>query len=129
MFFTLSPIQLSGEGVPPYQVWTGGGYPFPSGGGHPFPGLDGGRGYPPGKGVPPPHQTSTACTCYAAGGVPLAFTQEDFLVLEDKFELNSQLFALKSFSQTHKAGNVGIIANIVVSYICSFVFICSLRCS
>ena len=35
--------------------------------------------------VPPPdqvriRQSSTASTCYAAGGVPLAFTQEDILV-------------------------------------------------
>ena len=27
-----------------------------------------------------PHWNSIACTCYAAGGMPLAFTQEDFLV-------------------------------------------------
>ena len=29
---------------------------------------------------PPISQSSIASTCYAAGGVPLAFTQEDFLV-------------------------------------------------
>ena len=72
----------------------------------PLPGLDGGGGYvgypPPGQvwmvgctpsqvwmvGVhrvpptphPPIRETSIASTCYAAGGVPLAFTQEDFLV-------------------------------------------------
>ena len=28
-------------------------------------------------------QTSTACTCYAVGGVPLAFKQKDFLVYID----------------------------------------------
>ena len=36
---------------------------------------------PPGPGTGyPPGQSSTASTCYAEGGVPLAFTQEDFLV-------------------------------------------------
>ena len=29
---------------------------------------------------PPIAQSSIASTCYAVGGVPLAFTQEDFLV-------------------------------------------------
>ena len=59
--------------------------------GVPQPGLNG-RGYPiPGVGVPsqvwmvggtqpPIRQSSIASTCYAAGGMPLAFTQEDFLV-------------------------------------------------
>ena len=46
--------------VPPNQVWMVGGYP----------------GYPP-----PMRQSSIASTCYAADGVPLAFTQEDFLVM------------------------------------------------
>ena len=97
------PIQLMG-GVPHSQSRWRGGTPSSWPGGTPFPGLDGGYplpgGTPPGKGVPPsaglpplgrgypspptggtsPHQTSTVCTCYAAGGVPLAFTQEDFLV-------------------------------------------------
>ena len=58
-------------GYPPAQPGLdGGGYP-----GYPQPGLDG---------VPPNQvwirQSSIASTCYAAGGVPLAFTQEDFLV-------------------------------------------------
>ena len=44
-----------------------------------------GRGYPPSPSdwmrVPPtPGDSSTASTCYKAGGMPLAFTQEDFLV-------------------------------------------------
>ena len=43
-------------GVPPNQVWMGGGYP------------------------PPIRQSSIASTCYVAGGLPLAFTQEDCLV-------------------------------------------------
>ena len=56
---TTSP-GLDGGGVlrvPPEQVWMVGGIP------------------------PPMRQSSTASTCYAAGGVPLAFTQEDFLVI------------------------------------------------
>ena len=65
--------------------------------------LDLGLGTPPtldlGPGTPPP--TSTASTCYAAGGVPLAFTQEDFLVqsfftlkvLDDKQRVSQWFFA------------------------------------
>ena len=56
---------LDGGGGTPSQVWMGGGVPCP--------GLDGGGG----RGVP----GSIASTCYAAAGMPLAFTQEDFLVL------------------------------------------------
>ena len=85
---------LDGEGYPS-QIWMVGvpqpgldgrgylGYP-------PRPGLDGGEhtwGTPPPPppildGVPPPRQSSIASTCYAAGGMPLAFMQEDFLVFE-----------------------------------------------
>ena len=90
--------------VPPNWVlmvggvtWPGlhgeGGYPIPglgvgphlrSGGGVPHP-RSGWWGYPDQVwmgGVPHPtiRQSSIASTCYAAGGVPLAFTQEDFLV-------------------------------------------------
>ena len=77
------PIQLMG-GTP--SSWWG--VPHPAGGGVPQP-ADGGypgrytplAGVPPTRGTtPPPHQSSIACTCYAAGGMPLAFTQEDFLV-------------------------------------------------
>ena len=47
-------------GVPPtIKTWPG--YPHP------------GMGYPP-------RQSSIASTCYAVGGMPLAFMQEDFLV-------------------------------------------------
>ena len=52
-----------------------------------------GWGYPPmvgGGSTPPPggRQSSRVSTCYAAGGMPLAFTQEDFLVTNDlKMEL------------------------------------------
>ena len=44
---------------------------------YPQPGLDG-WGY---LGYPPIRQNSIASTCYPAGGMPLAFTQEDFLVI------------------------------------------------
>ena len=65
-----------------------GGTPF-LGWGVPWPGLDGGE-YPSQiwmlggtLGTPPPiRQSSIASTCYVAGGMPLAFTQEDFLVLK-----------------------------------------------
>ena len=65
--------------VPPLH--PGMGYPPPSrpGWGTPNPGM----GYPPNLGwgtTPPPRQSSIASTCYAAGGMRLAFTQEDFLV-------------------------------------------------
>ena len=68
------------------QVWmVGGGTPIPCQGVH-WPGLDGGgypipglRGYP----YPPIRQSNIASTCYAAGGMPLAFTQENFLVWKE----------------------------------------------
>ena len=69
-------------GLGGYLVPGPGGYPVPGPGGYPIPGLGGTPGTPP-------RQSSTASTCYAAGGVPLAFTQEDFLVFCDK--LNYQL--------------------------------------
>ena len=82
------------EGGTPFQVWTGGtptitGWstpPPPSLGGVP-PHTITGWGTPThtGWGKPPPpnpiRQSSIAGTCYTAGGMPLAFTQEDFLVL------------------------------------------------
>ena len=40
----------------------------------------GGEGYPPS--LPPPETNRPASICYAAGGMPLVFTQENFLVLE-----------------------------------------------
>ena len=63
------PHHRSGQGVPhPRSGWE-------------VPGVDGGgctRGTPP---TPTPiRQSSIASTCYPAGGMPLAFTQEDFLV-------------------------------------------------
>ena len=82
-------------GYPPQQGLDGGGYPgYPparSGwcwvpqvwmvGVPPWPGLDGG-GYPGYPHIPPTiRQNSIVSTCYPAGGMPLAFTQEDFLVV------------------------------------------------
>ena len=94
---------LNGGGGYPIQVWIVGGTQ-----GIPWPGLDGGgvpwvsptwlngitphhdwMGYPhhdwmeypfimTGWGTPPP---SVRSTCYVAGGIPLAFTQEDFLFI------------------------------------------------
>ena len=61
--------QVPGLEVPPSQVRMG----APQG--TPYPGQVQGQG---GGGIP--NWNSTACTCYAAGGMPLAFTQEDFLV-------------------------------------------------
>ena len=57
------PPSQVGEGVSPSQVGEGG-----EGGGTPSQ-----VGYP--------LQNSIACTCYVAGCMPLAFTQEDFLVV------------------------------------------------
>ena len=76
------PHPRSGQGGTPSQVWMG--VPHPrSGRGLPHfadwgtqgtplsrPGTEGTRGTP---------LVSKASTCYATGGVPLAFTQEDFL--------------------------------------------------
>ena len=74
------PVPSIGRGGTPSQVWLGEGLPhLRSGGGTPSQ-VQG--GYPisgPGGGVPPPGIAST-CYGYAAGNIPLAFTQEDFLV-------------------------------------------------
>ena len=75
------PSWLGLDGVPPSHDWmrypsarTGWGTPLASTGwGTPWPALD---GVPP----PPIRQSSIANTCYVAGGMPLAFTQENFLV-------------------------------------------------
>ena len=64
---------MMGGSPPARSGWWGG----TQGTGTPRPGLDGG-GIP---GVSPTRQSSIANTCCAAGGMPLAFTQEDFLVL------------------------------------------------
>ena len=93
------PILSPGGGVPHPVDW---GYPIPGpGGGYPiqltvppvqdwmrYPLSRTGWGTPPCPrldGVPPPpvrRQSSIASsTCYVAGGMPLAFTQEDFLMI------------------------------------------------
>ena len=110
---------IPGPGPGGYPVPGPGGYPIPSLGVYPIPGpqgypIPGPGGYPiPGLGevlrVPSPpnqvwiRQSSTASTSYAAGGVPLAFTQEDFLVLDIKIFLHEfKIFSytnLKSFAQ------------------------------
>ena len=107
------PHSADGGGTPS-KVWTGGTPSQVQKGGrvpHPRSKQEGdtpsnlGWGIPPsnfGWGIPPSKTgwgtspspirrlISKACTSYAAGGVPLAFTQEDFLVTKDmklKFEL------------------------------------------
>ena len=81
------PISGLGRG---YPISGLGGYPSLGGtpclGGTQCLGVPHVRGeYPMSGGVPhlrpPIAQSSIASTCYAAGGVPLAFTQENFLVL------------------------------------------------
>ena len=74
------------DGVPPVQDWMW--YPHPRLDG--VPPIQDWMGYPPPHsrldGVPPVHDWmgyplhQKASTYYAAGGVPLEFTQEDFLV-------------------------------------------------
>ena len=84
-------LPRSGLGVPPSQIRMGegtesrsgrGGYPPSAGWGvtlsagwgtHSCPGPRSGQGGTP-------NWNSMTCTCYAVGGMPLAFTQEDFLV-------------------------------------------------
>ena len=89
-----TPYHQELAGVPPLilgwdtpQTWDG--VPPQPGMGYPHEGLAGvlphpGMGYSPrpGMGSPPPptRQSSIASTCYTAGGMPLAFMQEDFLV-------------------------------------------------
>ena len=67
-----TPIPGQNEGYP-HLADLGGEVPHLADRGYPHhPGLD---GIPPVK-----RQSSIASTCYAAGGVPLAFTQDDLLV-------------------------------------------------
>ena len=72
------PIQVSQGGyltwVPPHQ----GTPPSRSAGGVPDLGTPP-SGYPPRRGGDP-GQDNIGSTCYTAGGMPLAFTQEDFLI-------------------------------------------------
>ena len=76
----------------------GGGYPFQLMGGTPSSwwgvppaGVTPWQGVTPLAGVSPSHQSSIACTCFAAGGMLLAFTQEDFLVTKSKLSINLNL--------------------------------------
>ena len=73
-----TPPARSAGGVPGRGVpWQGGTqvrYPLPP---HPRQVSWGGGGYPAGG---YPGQDNIGSTCYTAGGMPLAFTQEDFLV-------------------------------------------------
>ena len=88
------PYPADGK-VSPSKIRTGGTPQSKTGWVLPNPRLDGvppsrtGWGTPPpsktGWGTPPP--VSKASTCYASGGVPLAFTQEDFLVLCSIYQL------------------------------------------
>ena len=86
------PIQLMEVPIPGLD--GGGGVSHPADGGVPHPrstsvppwkGLDGVRLQPESDGVHPPpiRQNSIASTCCTAGGMPLAFTQEDFLVFAE----------------------------------------------
>ena len=116
--FTLCVSPHLDGGVPPSQVQVGGGTPFPGPGrgggtpsqvqsrqgGYPWPlHLDLGRGYPTpshlglGRGYSPVQHwmgtpisgdSSIASTCHAAGGMPLAFTQEDFFVFPSLTHIN-----------------------------------------
>ena len=96
------------------QVWMGGypGYPPPS-----RPGLDGG-GYPPpaksgwwegylGVPTPPPpiRQSSIASTCSPAGGMSLAFTQEDFL-FHSTYSMSPPTHLLANLTQRHSCTDV-----------------------
>ena len=69
------PLPRSGCGgtMPHSEVWMGGGTPFS--------GLDAAGGTQSRSGLGTPHrQSSIASTCSASGGMPLKFTQEDFIV-------------------------------------------------
>ena len=79
----------SWQGVPP-SSWQG--YPWGTPGqGYPWQGPRAGvpcplAGGTPQQGILPPNRSSIACTCYAVGGMPLAFTQEDFLVFNENLK-------------------------------------------
>ena len=95
------PLARTGWGTPPWPGLDGGGVLY-------WPGLDWVppshqycMGYPSRTGCgyhpPPPtpiRQINIASTCCPAGGIPLAFTQEDFLVLEKKFSANGTIIHL-----------------------------------
>ena len=77
-----------GGGLPPHprSRWGGGSTPSQvQTGGTP---VQDWMGYPP---LSIRRQISIASTCYAAGGIPLAFTQEDFLVLRSRMNRGEPL--------------------------------------
>ena len=128
---------LDGGGYPGYpfgQDWMVGGYlGYP-----PWPVLDGGgrgtpgtphhdwMGYPPPwlDGVPPTTMTgrstpltlwldgvpptSIASTCYTAGGMPLAFTQEDFLVIIDLTDECRSMLVMTVYTHGYEKWSVDI---------------------
>ena len=92
-----SQVQSRQGGYPwPLHLDLGRGYPTPShlglGRGHPHPlPPDLERGYPTVQhwmGTPLSGDSSIASTCHAAGGMPLAFTQEDFFVFSSLTHIN-----------------------------------------
>ena len=95
-----TPSQVCRGGVPHLRSEVGG-YPISGLGGVPQSGLDGGYpGYPPTlRWGTPPRQISIASTCYAVGGMPLAFTQEDFLVQTD-FDKSCHVLSLLYLPRT-----------------------------
>ena len=110
-----SKVWMVGGGTPSQVWWWGRGYPIPGlmAGGYPFqvwwwggtPSqvwmVGGTQGTPPARswwwggtwGTPhdwmgySPTPTSIASTCYAAGGMPLAFTHEDLLVFSSYHQM------------------------------------------
>ena len=78
----LPPFPGQDSGGMEYQVRTGGGYPLPGQDGREYPHQDWmGSPWLRLMGVPPPpNREIKRQSSYAAGGMPLAFMQEDFLV-------------------------------------------------
>ena len=124
---TPSQVWMGGT---PSQVWTGGtpGYPChhdwmgysPTMTGWGTPTMTGWgtphhdwMGYP----LPPIRQSSIASTCYVAGGMPLAFLQEDFLV--EIMNFMSARYLLLYVSKSVLFGN--FYANKCIFNVCSFV--------
>ena len=74
------PHPRSGHGVSLSQIWAMG-YPHPRSWDTPIPGWGYYPDQVPGQEGGTPNWNSIGCTCYTAGGMPLAFTQEDFLFI------------------------------------------------
>ena len=108
----VTPISGLGGGTTS-QVWGGtssqvkGGTPSQVRGGYPISGLGGTPSQVWGRGTPsqvwggthstPPPELASTCYGYAAGGMPLAFTQEDCLVIHIGSEQEIQLDDAKIF--------------------------------